>query len=157
LYLSGFRNYSTSSHYPVFLSKDQRTQQLEECNKPLNYSIKFLDPSTIIYEINTSCPVIIVLGESFNPNWIATIDGERLNEHFIANGFANAWLVRRTGSFRVIVRYFPQDLSDLGKLIALMSIIMILVVKLINGKIRMLKKRSLMGFILGFKMLYFIK
>ncbi len=53
---------------------------------------------------------VIVLGESFNPNWTL----KKLNgDHFVANGYANAWFVKSDGS-AFSIEYTPQKLVVSG-------------------------------------------
>jgi arabinofuranan 3-O-arabinosyltransferase len=54
-------------------------------------------------------PFWLVLGQSHNDGWEATIDGRSLGAPTLVNGFANGWVVRgQTGTFDVTLRWTPQ-------------------------------------------------
>ena len=50
-----------------------------------------------------------MLGQSHNPGWTATVDGESLGEPALVDGFANGWLITPdSASFQVEMRFAPQ-------------------------------------------------
>jgi hypothetical protein len=54
-------------------------------------------------------PFWLVLGQSHNDGWVASVDGEGLGEPELVNGYANGWRVVPTGeSFAVTMRFEPQ-------------------------------------------------
>jgi arabinofuranan 3-O-arabinosyltransferase len=60
-------------------------------------------------------PFWLVLGQSFNDGWTASIDGERIADPELVDGFANGWqVVPDAESFVVDVRFAPQRRVDLA-------------------------------------------
>ncbi|HET6833670.1 MAG TPA: alpha-(1-_3)-arabinofuranosyltransferase family protein [Acidimicrobiales bacterium] len=60
-------------------------------------------------------PFWLVLGQSFNDGWSASIDGEGIDDPELVDGFANGWqVVPDAESFVVDVRFAPQRRVDLA-------------------------------------------
>ena len=60
-------------------------------------------------------PFWLVLGQSHNPGWTATVAGEALGEPLLVDGFANGWLVTPDAeSFAVEMRFAPQRRVDIA-------------------------------------------
>jgi hypothetical protein len=60
-------------------------------------------------------PFWLVLGESYNDGWAASIDGTKLAAPELVDGFANGWqVVPEDESFVVDLRFAPQRRVDLG-------------------------------------------
>jgi arabinofuranan 3-O-arabinosyltransferase len=58
-------------------------------------------------------PFWLVLGQSFNDGWTASIDGERIADPELVDGFANGWqVVPDAESFVVDLRFAPQRRVD---------------------------------------------
>ena len=54
-------------------------------------------------------PFWLVLGESNNAGWEASVDGKNVGGSTLVNGYANGWLVHPTaGTFSVTLRWTPQ-------------------------------------------------
>lgn len=78
---------------------------------------------------------MVVLNESYSKNWI--LPEVKNSTHFLANGYANGWLVKdKNNSFSI--KYKPQDFVYYGfvlSFIALMSSIVYLIYLLLNKKL----------------------
>ncbi|HKY68022.1 MAG TPA: alpha-(1-_3)-arabinofuranosyltransferase family protein, partial [Acidimicrobiales bacterium] len=72
-------------------------------------------------------PFWLVLGQSQNPGWTATADGEDLGESVLVDGFANGWLVTPTSeSFDVDLRFAPQQRVDVAIVISIAAALLCL-------------------------------
>lgn len=60
---------------------------------------------------NAQKPFILVLDNSFNKGWIASSDKEMFEKKFMANGYANGWLIDNTGDYTidVVFKVWPWD------------------------------------------------
>ena len=70
----------------------------------------------------------LYFSDSFNGGWKVFADDQPVieNRHFIANGFANVWLVkktdfRRSPTHKINLIYFPQSIFRLGAVISVLS------------------------------------
>jgi hypothetical protein len=98
------------------------------------------DPSTwVVHVTASSTPFILVFDEAYdagwkafyaNTDWLGPVFSQQIpqNFHYLANGFANAWYVDKTGSFSVTLFFWPQTLLSLGALISSLAISISLVV-----------------------------
>jgi arabinofuranan 3-O-arabinosyltransferase len=67
-------------------------------------------------------PFWLVLGQSHNPGWTATADGEGLGEPELVDGFANGWLVTPTSeNFEVDLRFAPQQRVNVAIVLSLVA------------------------------------
>lgn len=60
---------------------------------------------------DATTPFILVLNNTFDKLWQVRIDNQIVDKHFIVNGFANGWLIERTGDYIVDIRLkvWPWD------------------------------------------------
>lgn len=56
-------------------------------------------------------PFILVLNNTFDKLWQAKIDKQIIDKHFIVNGFANGWLIEKTGDYLIDIKLkvWPWD------------------------------------------------
>ncbi len=67
-------------------------------------------------------PFWLVQGQSHNPGWTATVDGEALGEPVLVDGFANGWLITpRSESFEVGLRFAPQQRVNLAIVLSIVA------------------------------------
>lgn len=79
---------------------------------PTDFSWTELSPTSYEADLESNGAFILVLMESYDPNWKASVNGERISEnnHFEVNGYANEWLVNATNETRVEIDYETQNL-----------------------------------------------
>jgi hypothetical protein len=89
-------------------------------------SFQKINPAKYSVQINDSTPFYLVFSESYDNNWIASIDGQQVpNEyHFTANGFANCWYINKTGTFTITLEFWPQNLFYAGSAISITTLIL---------------------------------
>ncbi len=60
---------------------------------------------------NASVPYIIIFKETFNKLWEASIDGQKITDHFLAFDYANGWIVMTSGNYeiKVYLKVLPWD------------------------------------------------
>jgi hypothetical protein len=80
-----------------------------------------VDPTKYIMHVKASQPFFLVFSESYHKDWIANINGEQVSDdqHFMANGYANAWYINKTGSYEIVLEFWPQRLFYIGAIISL--------------------------------------
>ncbi len=93
--------------------------------------------SPVLYKVNVreaSSNFMLVLSQLYNSGWKVTFaDGSDLtDEHFLVNGFANGWMIKKRGDFDIYIEYFPQRYLDFGKKVSTIGFILGLVIILIR-------------------------
>lgn len=70
---------------------------------------------------NATNKYALILSELFDPAWrLLSKEGESVaDNHFLANGYANGWVVEKLGDYELIVKFTPQDLLKNGQTISL--------------------------------------
>ena len=64
-------------------------------------------------------PFILVLSQLFDPAWKIYIDGNQIRkEHFLANTYANGWVVDKIGDYNLTLKFTPQDLLLKGEIVS---------------------------------------
>lgn len=74
-------------------------------------------------------PYLLSFLETFNPGWVAEVNGTRVAEdrHVKVNGYANAWWMDRNEEpIDVTIRYTPQDRFALNGWVSTIAILMII-------------------------------
>ena len=64
----------------------------------------------------------LVLGQSHNRGWQATVDGADLGPPVVIDGFANGWLLPAGGAATVELRWTPQRLVDWGLRLSVLAV-----------------------------------
>jgi hypothetical protein len=100
-------------------------------------SVRRASPVKWVVEVrNSRAPFIVAFGETFDPNWklsfgepgwlggftVPSLD-ERL--HYLANGYANAWYVDKTGDFSITIYDSAQSLVYMGTLVSILTTLLV--------------------------------
>jgi len=92
-------------------------QSLELRNYP---SLAYRQTGTNQFSINvynSTRPFPLIFGESFNKNWKACVSDSAPidlvaclpeSDHFVANDYANGWIIKKTGSFALTIFFLPD-------------------------------------------------
>lgn len=81
--------------------------------KPPQITFEKINPTKYVLDITDAKePYVIVLSELFDPGWkIFTSAGSELKgKHFQVNAYANGWQVDKAGSYKLTLKFVPQDL-----------------------------------------------
>lgn len=82
-----------------------------------------INPTKYVLRIKADKPYVLIFSESYHPKWQAFIDGEKAENHFIANGFANGWYIERisdtAGEYEIILEFAPQRYFERGLIISI--------------------------------------
>jgi len=97
-------------------------------------------PSTLRVQLRSSSPFILVVGVPYSHLWIARIDSEPPLTHFIINGFANAWIVEKPGTYWVDIGYNSESHIIHGVTISLTAAACMAVVIIIITATRNIRK-----------------
>ena len=102
-------------------------------------------------------PFLLVLNQSFDPNWDAYIEPSNAPQpfwwtwrhpavlhqnHFTVNGFANAWWIDKPGSYRIVVEYWPQRLTDVGFILCWLTIAMCVMMSVVPFVLAWVRRRA---------------
>lgn len=139
-------NFLTSSNFEegmaVFLDTKLHPDQvasletLSRSNNSPSISYKEISSTKYIVHVHdASNPFVLVFTDSFDPQWIAQIDDVKVNGHMVVNGYANAWYINKTGSFKVVLEFWPQKLFYYGATVSLATLI-VCVLFLVKDKMK---------------------
>ncbi len=87
-------------------------------------SFKEINPTKYIASVkNVRGSYLLVFNETFDKNWAAYIDKDKLSEgnHILANGYVNGWIIDRKGNYNITITYWPQRLVYIGAFISLVT------------------------------------
>ena len=76
---------------------------------------------------------MLVLGENYNPDWKASIDGKALENHYVVNGYANGWYIEETGEHDIVVEFFPQTILHLSVAVSALFLLAICYLLFVRG------------------------
>jgi len=86
-----------------------------------------MDPTKYTVQVtNATHPFFLVFSESFDRGWVANVDGQQIAEecHFMANGYANSWFINKTGTFTVVLEFWPQKLFYVSAAISITTLVL---------------------------------
>ena len=115
----------------LFLSDQLTLEQYSFIAKLDNYDLKpnitveKINPTKYVIHVDTSQPFFLVFSESYHKNWVAYTNGEQVpgERHFVANGYANAWFINKTGSYDIDLEFWPQKLFYIGSATSITALI----------------------------------
>jgi hypothetical protein len=101
---------------------------LEKEDSQSNISFEKLNPTRYEVSINkeSSNSEYLVFSELFSSGWVAIYEnGEKIPEekHFLANGYANAWIIDKPGNHQITIEYKPQEILEIGLKVSYTSIV----------------------------------
>lgn len=122
-------------HDALFLSDQLDAQQIELVrsvseggDSKILQDIRYqkIDPTKYTVELRAvTPPILLVLGESYDRNWIAYVGGEEIptEYHLVANGYSNAWYIDSAGSgLAITLSFWPQQLVYLGSMVSVATL-----------------------------------
>ncbi|MEK9207825.1 MAG: hypothetical protein AAB922_05035, partial [Patescibacteria group bacterium] len=118
---------------PIYLFKSVSDPTLASPKLDFNQ----INPSKYIVNIKSaSQPFVLVLSQRYDPGWKLKLAGSNqyFSAHFLANGFANAWLIDKTGDFQLDLEYQPEKYLVLFRIVSVASLILWLAVGLVLRK-----------------------
>ena len=144
---------STTNASTVLISSDQAKiikNLPQSLYLPEDLTYTYHSPVDITAEVtNSSGPFVLVLKTTVD-KWKCTVNGKVLSEsnHFIANGYQNAWLINETGDLTITLSYENQA-DHLAMAISGISIVLFIaltIVMMVTGSTTIIKwKRQQQG------------
>ena len=109
-----------------------------------NITFKKINPTKYTVHVNASTPFFLVFSESYHKDWVAYTNGEQVpgERHFMANGYANAWFINKTGSYDIVLEFWPQKLFYTGSAISITTLILC-ILYISKNKINTIYKRCI--------------
>lgn len=97
-------------------------------SESVGVSYQIINPTQYLIRTNCSTPCITVLSQAYDPGWqLQDSASQHLFDHFMANGYANAWYIEKAGELNLILKYKYQDLVYQGIIISVVTTLLILV------------------------------
>jgi hypothetical protein len=123
------------------LKSDLQTVKIEQVNSGEDYVIgiypanrreinsavakvdyKKINPTQYSVSLSRTGSYFLVFNESYHPQWnLMEGSGAELNNHFIANGYANGWYIDEIDNQELSIKYWPQNLFIKGCIISIVS------------------------------------
>ena len=142
-------NESDLSKSALFLSEQNDLAKIVKVSQASseNISVTYNEINPTEYDVhvyNASEPFLLVLSESYDPNWIALVNGQQVSDqyHFVANGYANAWYLSENGTFQVVLSFEPQRLFYNSLIISLATFSAFTVSILVLERKKLLKSQD---------------
>ncbi len=79
------------------------------------------------YEVSVReayAPYWLVFSDSYDPGWALYDKGEKITEHYVANGYANGWRIEKTGDYTLTMEYEPQKKMYYAYMISLIALVL---------------------------------
>ena len=117
-----------SSEQFAFIDLDEDYERAIEVENIIGKEIPELtfskiDQTNYIVNVNSTDPFVLILSQTFDKEWKATIDAKTINKHFIINEFANGCIIEQSGKFQISLEYSPQRDVEIGRIISILTII----------------------------------
>ena len=104
---------------------------------------------TVAGVTTSAAPFALVMGQSINAGWVATVDGRSLGTPTLVDGFANAWTVDPStlggslhgSTLTVTLRWVPQRRVDVALVVSALVIVACLVLAFLPRRRRRLPRR----------------
>jgi len=149
----GYHNISITANSSVeiesFSLYSLRDSPLDAGTPAPSVVFKKIDPTRYkVHVENASAPFFLVFSSTYDKDWVAhfrdlnslqTFSSERVPDeyHFMANGYANAWYINKTGTYTITLEFWPQKLFYIGSTISITTLT-ICVLYLSKNKIKTL-------------------
>ncbi len=74
---------------------------------------------------NAQNPFLLVLSELFDPGWkVYSSSNKEIGElHFLANTYSNGWLINKTGTYDLIIKFMPQEILQKAETTSILVIL----------------------------------
>lgn len=86
---------------------------------------KLNNSSYEVYIKNAKEKYALILSELYDPAWVITDkDGIVIaKNHFLANSYANGWILDQKGDYQIKVKFIPQDLLEKSRLVSIIAFV----------------------------------
>ncbi len=88
-------------------------------------SVTQTGPTSFNVRLVSAGNFLLVLSTAFDNNWHATINGVTQNDHVLADGYSNGWLINESGETTVQIVYQPQSVYDASLLVSLLTLVIV--------------------------------
>lgn len=113
--------------FPRILLVNSKNQQNVKLDQP-KVSFTKENPTKYLVKIEKlNKPIFLVFSEGFDKRWKIYKNGKGIgeNNHFMVNGYANAWYLEKAGDQELTIEYWPQRLFYLGWFISLATLLLL--------------------------------
>ena len=119
-----------------------RKKMVQDLNASARVHLQPVMASTgeYVMDVNATEPFMLVFNQNFNSQWKVFYGGESgglslfqrqplpESSHFLVNTFANGWLLDRTGSFKITLKFVPDLTLQLGTYLSIFFVACTLIV-----------------------------
>jgi len=113
--ISFLSNHNLALHPAVFSNENVFFESQNLSGRVPSLTFDKVDPgSYAIHVSNATSSFFLLFDEMYDDSWFASANSQPNTGflHFQGNGFQNAWLIDKTGSYDIEIRYTPQALFN---------------------------------------------
>lgn len=112
-------------------------------NRLPKISTEKIDPTHYIIKVrDASSPYILSFSERFSPLWKLSLNSKNISsQHFIINGYANGWIIDKTGNYTLSLEFISQKYFIIGLYITIVTFTLLIIYIVIKIWIKKIKQK----------------
>ncbi len=93
-----------------------------------------MGPTDLSVAVDAHGEFLLVLSTTYDSGWQASVNGQAVGRHVVADGYANGWIINYTGNVTISIAYAGEPAFDAGLTISVVSILSAIVVLVVDPR-----------------------